>query len=201
MAFFKQAKNVANLTVKAQGVEELREMLQLLAKKEVLVGFPEDTTARAPDESGVEITNAALGYIHDKGSADDRIPARPFMQPGMMSVESQAVAQLTKMAKDVLARKGGGAIDQGFERLGLIVQSALRKKINEGIPPPLAESTLRERANRGGKSKGRQGANWELAWRAAGAPAGVELAKPLIDTGQLRNAINYVVRERTKRKK
>lgn len=200
MAFFKQAKNIAGLTVKADGVGELREMIKLLAKKEVLVGFPEDTSARTGDEDA-EITNAALGYIHDNGDADAHIPPRPFMVPGMKDAEARATAQLTKMAKDVLARKGTAAIDQGFERLGLMVATTIKRKINEGIPPPLADSTLRERANRGGKSKGRQGANWELAWRAAGAPPSTELAKPLIDTGQLRNAVSYVVRERAKRKK
>lgn len=191
------ATKFPNLKVSASSVDELREMLEMLSRKEVLVGFPEDTTARDDDsESKQDITNAALGYIHDTGMPEQNIPARPFMIPGMEDAKEAVTSQLTAIARAVLQRRGVGAIEAGFERVGLRVQSALRRKINEGIPPPLSEWTLRDRARRG-----RKGAMWELAWRAAGAPAGTELAKPLIDTGQLRNAINYVVRDRKKRRK
>ena len=169
----------------------------MLAEKEVLVGFPEDTSARtdAETKSPVDITNAALGYIHDNGAPEQNIPARPFMVPGILEARETLTRQLTSIARDVLLRRGVGAVDEGFERVGLRAQFALRKKINEGIPPPLSEWTLRDRARRG-----RVGAMWELAWREAGAPATTELAKPLIDTGQLRNAINYVVRLRRNRR-
>lgn len=192
--------------IKVDNLAALKQDLADLTRVEVLVGFPEDTSEREdPDGNPVEITNAALGYIHDNGEPDLNIPARPFMIPGIEAARDRIIKQLLNCAKRVLApsnNKGGVSInvEQGMQAVGLIAQAALRKKINEGIPPPLSEATLRERANRGGKSKGRQGALWELAWRAAGAPASTELAKPLIDTGQLRNAINYVIRDRKKRK-
>lgn len=172
-------------------------MLRLLAEREVLVGFPEDTTQRdnSATPGAPDITNAALGYIHDNGQPEANIPARPFMIPGMREAEPAVTRHLTWTARQVLNRNGVGAIERGFERVGLAAQAALRRKINEGIPPPLSEYTLRDRARRG-----RKGAMWELAWRAAGAPASTELAKPLIDTGQLRNAINYVVRPRKDRR-
>lgn len=189
------ATKFPNLKVVASSIDELREMLEMLSRKEVLVGFPEDTSARDPDpEAKQDITNAALGYIHDTGMPEQNIPARPFMIPGMEDAKEAVTHQLTAIARAVLQRRGVGSIETGFERVGLRVQSALRRKINEGVPPPLSEWTLRDRARRG-----RKGAMWELAWREAGAPAGTELAKPLIDTGQLRNAINYVVRDRKKR--
>ena len=185
-----------NLRVVKDSVDELRASLKMLAEKEVLVGFPEDTSARtdAETKTPVDITNAALGYIHDTGAPEQNIPARPFMIPGIMEARESLTRQLFTAARAVLRREGVGAVEEGFERLGLKAQFALRKKINEGIPPPLSEWTLRDRARRG-----RVGAMWELAWRQAGAPASTELAKPLIDTGQLRNAINYVVRLRKNR--
>lgn len=172
-------------------------MLRLLAEREVLVGFPEDTTDRDNSTSpeNPDITNAALGYIHDNGQPEVNIPARPFMIPGMNNAVAAVTRHLTWTAKQVLNRAGVGAIEVGFERAGIAAQAALRRKINEGIPPPLSEWTLRDRARRG-----RKGAMWELAWRAAGAPASTELAKPLIDTGQLRNAITYVIRPRKDRR-
>lgn len=172
-------------------------MLLELGKKEVLVGFP-DTTAQRKEEDGSpsEITNAALGYIHDTGMPEQNIPARPFMIPGMDNAEAAVTRHLVSAARAVLQRRGVDAINKGFERAGVSAMGAIKRKINEGVPPPLSEWTLRERAARGD-----EGSMWELAWRAAGAPASTELAKPLIDTGQLRNAVNYVVRARKKRRR
>ena len=186
------------IKVIADNVAEVRDMLRHLAEREVLVGFPEDTSARDPDqaEGDKDITNAALGYIQDNGAPEQNIPARPFMLPGMADATEAATRHLSWTARQVLKRGGVSAIDQGFDRVGLSVQAALRKKINEGVPPPLSEWTLRDRARRG-----RKGAKQELANRAAGLPASTALAKPLIDTGQLRNAINYVVRRRKQRRK
>lgn len=181
----------------------LRDALTALVKQEVLIGFPEDTTDRDrdPEAKGAEPTNAALAYIHDNGAPEANIPQREFMIPAVTEARERLTNQLGATARKALRGGGAPAVAEGLHRVGLTGQAAIRRKINEGIPPPLSERTLRERANRGGKSKGRQGANWELAWRAAGAPAGVELAKPLVDTAQLRNAANYVIRNRRDRKK
>ncbi|MBX4298880.1 hypothetical protein K4H04_24285, partial [Mycobacterium tuberculosis] len=63
----------------------------------------------------------------------------------------------------------------------------MRAKITEGPFVPLAAATLRARARRG-----RSGAAKELASRAAGNAPDNSNAKPLIDTGQYRQAITYV---------
>lgn len=169
-----------------------------LVEKEVLVGFPEDTSKR--DEQGsAAITNAALGYIHNNGAPEANIPARPFMEPGLSENADALAGVLGSAAKRFLATGNKHDIEIGFERLGLKAQAALRRKINEGIPPPLADSTLRKRAGR--KGKGRKGAKLELELRDAGWDPSVDFAKPLIDTGQLRNAITYVVRPRKARRK
>lgn len=182
-------------------------MLTLLSSREVLVGFPEDTTARELDlgtttkgkanlGGASDVTNAALGYIHDHGMPEQNIPARPFMVPGIKAAEPKIISALEWTAKQVLRRGGVPAISMGFERAGIAAQFGIRNAINEGIPPPLSEATLRERARRG-----RKGAKQELTNRSAGLPPSTDLAKPLVDTGQLRNAVNYVVRERKNRKK
>jgi hypothetical protein len=87
-------------------------------------------------------------------------------------------------------------VDKGLHKVGLRVATSIKKKINEGVPPPLSEYTLRERARRG-----RKGAKQELANRASGMAPSTQLAKPLIDTGELRNSITYVIRSRKDRKK
>lgn len=171
----------------------LREALSMLTRREVLVGFPEDTTQRDEDSAGQSITNASLAYIHDNGAPEQNIPARPFMVPGIMAARPRVEAKMRQIAKAVVALKPG-VVEQGLTQIGLIAQAAIRAQINAGVPPPLSEATLRDRARRG-----RKGAKQELANRAQGLPASTALAKPLVDTAQMRNAVNYVIREKRAR--
>jgi hypothetical protein len=180
------------LKIKTDDLESMQSTFKALTEMTVLVGFPEDTTQRTDESVGNrEITNAALGYIHDTGMPEQNIPARPFMIPGMNEVEDKVADQLTSLAKKALTKRIASEVIKGWERVGVIAMTGLKRKINEGIPPPLAESTLRKRG-----AKGDAGSLWELAWREAGAEPGTDTAKPLIVTGQLRNAINYVIRKR-----
>lgn len=174
---------------------DLKSAIAELRRYEVLVGFPEDTTERQ-DAEAAEITNASLGYIHDNGAPEANIPARPFMEPGIMAAREKIQARLFAMALATLRGGGKQSIHQGYHAVGLIAQAALRAKINEGIEPPLSERTLRARA-----AKGRKGAKKELERRAKGQAPSTAFAKPLIDSAQMRNAINYVVRDRKNRKK
>lgn len=195
----------AKLKVTSDGLADLRLAIRELAKYEVLVGFPDETADRRDDTGEMkgakailgaksEISNAALGYIHDNGAPEANIPARPFMIPGIKSAEAAITAALLGAAKAVLRDPRTDVLAR-LQRVGITASLGIKRKLNEGVPPPLSERTLRERAR-----KGREGAMWELAWRDAGAPPGLELAKPLIDTGQLRNAVTYVVRKKKARK-
>jgi hypothetical protein len=170
-----------------------------MASSEVLVGFPAATTDRKKepeDEAGAqELTNAALGYIHDNGAPEANIPARPFMVPGIELAKPKLLQIAKKMGGQVLTASDPRlVVEQGYHTMGLVAQAAIRGVINDGVDPPLSDATLRARA-----ARGRKGAKQELANRAAGLPAGKTLAKPLVDTGQLRNAVNYAIRNRKKR--
>ncbi len=192
-------KNGSGVQIKDSKIlGELDSVLQEMASLEVLVGFPEDTTDRDDDpenEDANGLTNAALGYIHDNGAPEANIPARPFMGPGIDRAQPKLEKIAEGMGRSALSsRDSKTIIQQGLHTMGLVAQSSIRGVINEGIDPPLADSTLRARA-----AKGRKGAEQELENRAKGMPAGKKLAKPLVDTGQLRNAVNYVIRNRKKR--
>jgi hypothetical protein len=167
------------ISIRGQTLAQALQSVNLLADVEVLVGFPEDTTERDadPDDPMRGITNAALAYIHDNGAPERNIPARPFMDPAMQEAEEPLADALGRMAAAALGPNSSAVVEQQAHRLGLIAKLAVQNKINEGIPPPLAPRTLKARALRG-----RTG------------------TKPLIDTGQLRNAANYVIRSRRKRK-
>lgn len=184
-----------SVRVKVDKVQDLHESLRLLAQKEVLVGFPEDTTDREDGEFN-EPTNAVLGYIHDNGAPEKNIPARPFMVPGIASVQERITRQLVAGARAAVGQMNPTIVETNLERVGSIAEVGIKRYINSGVPPPLAEATLRERERRG-----RKGATIELARRAVGAAPSVDFAKPLIDTAQMRNAVRYVIRDRKKRRK
>lgn len=170
------------------GLNEAIKQLQLLAQVEALVGFPADTANR--DDGS--INNATLAYIHDNGAPEANIPQRAFMLPGIQSANTAITNALQRGVKSALAGDSNAA-QAAMHKAGLAAKVSIQLAINEGIPPPLAESTLRARARRG-----RKGAKVELQSRAEGTAPGVANAKPLVDTGQLRNAVNYAIRARAR---
>lgn len=160
-----------------------------LMKDEVLVGVPSDETHRKESK---EITNAFLAYIHDNGSPARNIPARPFMKPGIAAAKSDVIRAMKQGAERMLDGEQGSGIS-ALHKAGLIAQLKIRAAINQGIPPPLAESTLKGRIRARSAAKG---ARAELSSRAAGNAASTASAKPLVNTGQLRNSINYVIKRK-----
>lgn len=164
--------------------------IDTLTNTVVMVGVPEDKGQRREGE----ISNAALAYIHDKGSPAASIPARPFMEPGIKAVQGQITQELLAAGQEVL--KGQATVTTHLNRIGIIATRSIKAKITEGIPPPLAPSTVQARINRVKSRKRRAKLRADLA---AGTPASRQagaagLFTPLIVTGQLRNAITYVLR-------
>lgn len=158
-----------------------------LASKDVLVGVSDSAAERDDDQP---ISNAAIGYIMETGSPANNIPARPHLVPGIQDVQAEVAERLGKGAKAALSGSTSGA-DTALNAAGLIGQHGVRAKITDGPFVPLSESTLRARARRG-----RKGAAKELASRAAGNQPDNTNAKPLIDTGQYRQSITYVIRKK-----
>ena len=76
---------------------------------------------------------------------------------------------------------------------GLVAQNGIKDIITAGNFEPLALSTVRARAKRGSA-----GALAEIQSRDAGNAPNSENTRPLIDTGQLRNSISFVIRGKGK---
>lgn len=157
-----------NINITVDNLAQFDAALKIMQKREILVGVPQ---ASGPRKSGT-ITNAALAAIHDKGSPSQNIPARPFMEPGIQSVAPQIQQRLLTVGQAVLE---GDAVkaEQGMQATGLIAQNGMRNKINSNIAPALKPATLAARRRRG-----RTG------------------TRTLIDTGQLRNSLTYVVKDK-----
>lgn len=185
--------NNTGVRITKKNLQEIIASVRALAGAEVLVGVPEEKTERDDD---VPLTNAALAYIHDNGAPEAHIPARPFMEPGIKRAEAEIEKRLS-MALKAAMRGDAVAAEGQMIAAGLAAQLAIQKTINDGIPPPLADSTLKKRA-----AKGRRGAQYELGRRARGKDPveGMLFAKPLVDTGELRKSITFVIRSRKARR-
>lgn len=165
--------------------------LRDLVPKQVLVGIPESKTERQDDEGeDGPMTNAMLGYIQEHGSPAQNIPARPFLVPGIKDAQEAIEARLSNAANAAMSGKRS-KVEEQLNAAGIVAQNSVRRKINSGEFAPLALSTLQARARRG-----RKGAKAELESRAQGNEPNNDNAKPLIDTGQMRNSITYVIRKK-----
>jgi len=143
--------------------------ISVLGAKDVLIGVPDSTTDR---KSGDPASNALIGFVQEFGSPALNIPARPFLIPGVKSIQDKAADTLKVGATQALAGNLPAA-ERQLHKAGLLGQNAARAKINSNIQPKLSDRTLAERAARG-----------------------VTRTNTLIDTGQLRNSLTYVIRKK-----
>lgn len=161
------------LTITKDRVGAVLKAVKSLTRTQVLVGVPASTSGRTPEEGEPEgITNAAIGYMAEFGSPARNIPERPHLVEGVRSVQDRVTVHFKKSAQAAIDGNAAG-VAAGKEAAGLIATAAVQRKITEGPFTPLAASTITKR-----QAKGRTG------------------TKPLIDTGQYRRAITYVVRNK-----
>jgi hypothetical protein len=183
--------------VKKDGMADLQKAVAALTKTVVLIGVPDANAEREPEEGETQTaSNATIGYIMETGDPSKNIPARPFLVPGIESVEKELTADLKKGGEAALSGKLD-AVKRSQMSAGLRAQNAVQKKITDGPFAPLSEATIKARARRG-----RKGAQQYLKLKGEGVPEDVlqsaSLVKPLIDTGQLRRAITFVIRDKGK---
>jgi hypothetical protein len=159
-------KNGLNITV--DKVISTLKAISDLAKKDVLVGVPDGN----PERDDGPISNAAIGYLQETGSPANNIPARPHLVPGIAGEQDKIAERLGKAGSEALGGNSAAA-DRNLHAAGMLGQNAVRAKISDGPFQQLADSTLAAR-----RARGRTG------------------EKPLLDTGQYRNAITYVIRNK-----
>lgn len=158
-----------SMTVTTDKLAQVLATMAQLVKKDVLVGIPDSAPEREED---TPLSNAQIGYILDNGSPKANIPARPFLVPGVENVQPEIVEDFRGGAKAALDGNAAG-VERSLVRAGLRAQNSVRSKIQDGPFEALAPRTLVDR-----KKRGRTG------------------EKPLLDTGQLRNSVTYVVRKK-----
>jgi hypothetical protein len=177
---------MSSVHITTDRLDSVLQSIDQLVSKKVLAGIPAHTSKRQEDAPN----NAALGYLHETGAPANNLPARPFLVPGVKSAQKAIAHQLGKGAAAALDG-AAGRVDKALHAAGLAAQNAVRARLTDGPFAPLADATLRARARRG-----RKGAAEALKRRAQGETPNNAQAKPLIDTGQLRQAVTYVIRKK-----
>lgn len=157
------------LEVTEDRTDDLLQMIKSFKRDAVLVGIPADDTTRKDDDP---IGNAALLFINNFGSPANNIPARPVMEIGIRNAQDAIAEEFKKAAKAVFDSNYPNVIlNQYYKRAGILASNSVKKAINdqEGIEAP-SDATLKNREASGFKG-----------------------TKALVVTGQMRNAITYVV--------
>lgn len=166
---------------KMDGINKMVNDVVALTKRQVLVGVPEEKDPRKAQEG---IGNAGLARIHDKGSPLANIPARPFMKPGITKAQDRINNQMLAAAKAGL-NKDEEQVELHLEKAGMLAQNGIRSIINTGEGfAPLKRGTLTGRLRKRKAAK-----KWDNDKREEVMAS----LHPLVDTGQLRNSIIFIV--------
>ncbi|WP_098714437.1 hypothetical protein [Acinetobacter baumannii] len=170
-----------------KGLADIFQAVAELSQMDVLVGIPHGE-ART-DSDG--LTNAQIGYLQETGSPSQNIPERPFLVPGVEEVQEPVGDKLVK-AVDAALDGNSQRMMKLLESAGMIAMNSVRAYFVNGEFAPLSLATIRARARRG-----RKGAKQYLKQLESG-PAETGLVRPLIDTGELRKLVTYVIMKKDK---
>lgn len=146
--------------------------LKTLAESRVDVGLTSTASARS----------RMLLAIHEHGAPIMRIPARPEIQPAL--AKEQARTEMAEAQVQAISAAMAGdesAMTAALNRSGEAGVAAIRRYIDEGVPPPNSPVTV--------------SGGWVYNRVAkTGVPVeGKGFNKPLYDTGQLYNEFDYDV--------
>lgn len=163
------------LTVTQDLTGKVLEALRAFKRDAVLVGIPESDAARTNAEGDEQVNNAYLLALNNFGSEAQGIPPRPVLEIGLRKAQPEITEQFRQAVIKAFAT-GAAAINTYYNRAGIIASNSVKKVINaqEGFAPPAAATLAARRAH------------------------GFRGTKALIVTGQMRNAITYVLNTGTK---
>ena len=138
---------------------ELLSRLEQFAVLEEVIGIFGDE-AKVP-HPGTELTMVELAAIHEYGTRNGHVPARPWISVGTDRARSLVGTVIQAGIQQVL--EGGTTAGQVLDRAGLAIKGSIQKYASSpsSPPPPLALSTI--------KAKGS--------------------ANPLVDTGRMIQAV------------
>jgi len=162
--------------------------LQSLRKMKILVGIPEANSTR---KKGKKINNAALLYLHTKGSPLRNLPSRPVIEPALEAQDnadkiSDDLREVAKMIIDGEFAKAKSFMGVTGQDAVNIIKAWFDDPRNNWEPNK--DATVKAKLRKTRRS---------LKWRKKKFEeyeAGTEgINKVLVDTAQMKNAIVYVI--------
>ena len=190
-------KSGATLKVTKDFTKDFNDIVSKFKNDAVLVGIPEADNERKNEEESQDIGNAAILAINHFGSEKAGIPPRPVLTIGIRNAQEEIAEQFKKAAVNALTQ-GVSALDTYYERAGTIAANACKKVITdqEEIKAP-SENTIAIRRAGGFHKWVESGADlgsFNYSTSKIKSVGGFAGHKALLVTGQLRNAIIYVVK-------
>lgn len=183
-----------SLQIKGITPAELIKRVEDAAKADVLVGVPESEAPR----KGSKIDNATLAAIHEAGAPSRNIPSRPFMAPGIERVKDQLFSLFTAAAENIIS---GGDTMPYLERIGKYARDSIRRYFtaDNGWKPLSAKTIVRRAYNRLADNVSFMRASKQRRFKMLVKEVQRQgFQRPLVDKGDLRRSITYVIEERDK---
>ncbi|ATG17001.1 hypothetical protein CO695_12120 [Providencia alcalifaciens] len=149
-------------------LSQLKAIYDELGKKQLKVGFFEHS--KYPDGTPI----AYVAAIQELGYPAGGIPPRPFLRPTMKNKKTEYGQLIFRVAK--AAANGNITVNDGLTQVGAKAASDVKLAIKAVTTPVLDDATVKARARRHSKGKSTN--------------------KPLVDTGQMLNAVTFVVEDK-----
>ncbi|ENZ0174987.1 hypothetical protein [Providencia rettgeri] len=147
---------------------QLKKVYDELGKKQLKVGFFEHS--KYPDGTPI----AYVAAIQELGYPAGGIPPRPFLRPTMSDKKTEYGQLIFRMAK--AAASGNITVNDGLIQVGAKAASDVKLAIKAVTTPALDDATVKTRARRHSKGKSTN--------------------KPLVDTGQMLQAVSFTVEDK-----
>lgn len=147
------------------GKARIKKDIRGLNSYAALVGIP-STAPRPVDKKTkkpLAINMASLALIHERGSAANNIPARPFMKQTRQRAEGRFARLLRRLYKQVV--DGKVRPFDGLSKLGMAYEGEMKNTFTTGSFTPNKPATIKRKGS----------------------------SRPLIDTGHLRQSITSKV--------
>lgn len=148
-------------------LQRLKKAMKWAQNTYILVGVPQSKSRRQGDP----MTNAELLHLHTRGSPLKHLPERPVIEPALQDSQQELSALLKDALKSVTELKEDEALAK-LKAVGMQAQNVSRAWFvnpRNGWKPNSPITYQRKQAK------------------------GATINRPLIDTGQLRRSIIYVV--------
>lgn len=179
---------------------KMKQGMDLLTRRDVLVGIPAEGNMRKAEDGGEPAGNAVIGYVQEFGSPKQNIPARPFLKPGIAAVQGEVALLLGAAAKEAMRGNPAGVM-ASQTKIGLLAVNAVQARFASNDWQVLKAATLEarwyqeERKRR--EIKDEDGNVTGLRKVRKGRAKTPKATNPLVFTNSLRKAITYVIRGRS----